>query len=140
MPFSEEDTEEILGTLHKLQKTKFLINDYKQHWRTTSLDVLFEGLLDEVRELQISLAQGRIANSQLECADIANFSAMICDHIRNTELGLDADFANRNKLMNLINTLESRHRKEILKLLSTAIKEDKVELLLDGANKEIMCL
>ena len=140
MPCSEEDTEEILGTLHKLQKTKFLINDYKQHWRTTSLDVLFEGLLDEVRELQISLAQGRIANSQLECADIANFAAMICDNIRNTELRLDADFANRNELMNLINTLGSRHRKEILELLSAAIKEDKVELLLDGANKEMMCL
>jgi hypothetical protein len=140
MPFSEEDTEEILGTLHKLQKTKFLINDYKQHWRATSLDVLFKGLLDEVQELQISLAQRRIANSQLECADIANFAAMICDNIRNTTEWSEKSFADRPDLIQLINNLETSRREELLDLLSIVIQEGKVDRLLDVANREIMCL
>lgn len=67
----------------EVQKTKAMVNMHKQHWSEVSLQELLEGLQREIVELEDSIDHGRVANAQLECADIANYAAMIFDKIRN---------------------------------------------------------
>ena len=52
-------------------------NDHKGGWEECSLDVLFDRLKNEVRELQKAIAEEPDVNVMFEAADVANFAMMI---------------------------------------------------------------
>jgi len=56
-------------------------NKHKAHWSTVDQLWLLDRLKDEVEELQIAIQEG--VDVVPECADVANFAAMIADNARN---------------------------------------------------------
>ena len=57
-------------------------NDYKEGWRLSTIDYLFNCLLFEVAELHTAIYNDEITkayNISKECIDIANFAMMIRD-------------------------------------------------------------
>ena len=58
-------------------------NAHKAHWDTVDQSWLLGRLKDEVEELQIAMKEG--LDVIPECADVANFAAMIADNARNAK-------------------------------------------------------
>ena len=56
-------------------------NAHKAHWQTVTNQWLFDRLKQEVAELENALADG--IDIVHECADVANFAAMIADNVTN---------------------------------------------------------
>ena len=79
---NEANIIENLRLFQEVQKTKAIINTHKTYWKDVTLQELLDGLDREVIELKESLREGRIANTQLECADVANYAAMIFSKVR----------------------------------------------------------
>ena len=59
----------------KLEKNRHKGN----RWRTTSTTTLLTDLLHEVWELETAMRTGSTEDVAKECADVANFTAMILD-------------------------------------------------------------
>ena len=60
---------------------KLKLNRNKGGWADTSNAVLLDRIKAEVFELEESLIDGDISNAIIECADIANFCAMLADNL-----------------------------------------------------------
>lgn len=73
---------ENLRIFQEIQKAKALVNTHKTYWKDVALQDLLDGLDREVIELKEAIRDGKIANTQLECADVANYAAMIFSKIR----------------------------------------------------------
>ena len=58
-------------------------NQHKKHWDTVTNKWLLERLKEEVKELEEALLLNNDEDVRLECADVANFAAMIADNRRN---------------------------------------------------------
>jgi len=58
---------------------KLRLNKKKAHWSTVTQKWLLERLKEEVEELEDAMVNGGDVKS--ECADVANFAAMIADNI-----------------------------------------------------------
>lgn len=80
--------------LAEKMETKLKINDHKVHWSSCSFEYLFNRLKEETNELLSELARNDLSDVKnlsdeareaivLECADIANFAAMIAENISN---------------------------------------------------------
>ena len=61
---------------------KMRLNKHKAHWSTVSQEWLFNRLIGEVDELMkaVTFGDGDVIS---ECADVANFAAMIADNHSN---------------------------------------------------------
>jgi len=64
--------------MQKLRK-----NSHKAHWSTVTNGWLFARLREEVDELRSALHNETPDDIANECADIANFAAMIADNVQN---------------------------------------------------------
>jgi len=60
---------------------KLEMNSCKAHWNTVTNAYLLKRMKNEVSELESAL-NGDGENIELECADVANFAAMIADNVR----------------------------------------------------------
>lgn len=56
-------------------------NSHKAHWNTVTNYWLLARMMDEIRELQDAMATDSPEMIADECADVANFAAMIADNI-----------------------------------------------------------
>lgn len=73
----------IVAYLGQRQLEKFAENRHKPHWERASCRYLLGRLRQEVNELEIAMAKGHFAPADeviSECADVANFAAMIADN------------------------------------------------------------
>ena len=75
---NEEEEETIVNNLASYMKWKLRNNAHKEHWRQTPIQVLLRRLREETNELEKALEHGNFV--QEECADVANFAAMILDN------------------------------------------------------------
>ena len=78
------DDMELVNSLAIDMLFKLRQNCHKAHWNTVSNAYLFERLKEEVAELESALS-GDSEDVMLECADVANFAAMIADNSHNVE-------------------------------------------------------
>jgi len=76
-----EDEQRIVRDLGIVQLGKLRANKHKPDWQAESVDDLFAFLLLEVEELRAALLIGKRAHVALECADVANFAAMLADRV-----------------------------------------------------------
>lgn len=75
---SEEHEElEIVHRLSKVMRRKLAENRHKDHWLTYDPFDVLDNLLREVGELEVEMSSGDLNSIEEECADIANFAAMI---------------------------------------------------------------
>jgi len=56
-------------------------NSHKEHWKNCSINHLIEMMELEINELKHELIEMDLNEARRECADIANFAAMIHDNI-----------------------------------------------------------
>ncbi len=81
-PRDELDDVAVVDGLRIEMIRKMRANAHKAHWSTVSQSDLFNRLLDEVIEMWDSLYDGTHDDVISECADVANFAAMIADNER----------------------------------------------------------
>jgi NTP pyrophosphatase (non-canonical NTP hydrolase) len=74
------EEQDIVRRLSFWQLRKLRENRYKRHWRKDSTDALLLHLRSEIIELHASIRRKDAPITvALECADVANFAAMIAD-------------------------------------------------------------
>lgn len=74
---------EVVSDLSADMLLKLRHNKQKAHWSTVSNDWLLTRLKEEVSELECALESGE--GIVYECADVANFAAMIADNVRRAD-------------------------------------------------------
>jgi hypothetical protein len=57
-------------------------NNHKDHWCSCSFEHLTHRLFDEILEMHIAIEWQSYEEAIRECADVANFAAMIADNCR----------------------------------------------------------
>lgn len=73
----------LVNNLGRIQLEKLRLNCRKSHWGDCSIPWLVKRLQEEVGELfEALLFDGDCYEIEQECADIANFAAMIADNKR----------------------------------------------------------
>ena len=76
---TEVEEKMLVNDLTRRQLKKLRANSYKSHWRDDIPSRMFRRLCEEVGELGEVLMEGDSIAISLECADVANFAAMIHD-------------------------------------------------------------
>jgi len=71
----------IVSALKAPMLEKLRSNGHKPHWRECSINDLIEMMEGEIQELKDELIEMNLEEALRECADIANFAAMIYDNI-----------------------------------------------------------
>ena len=79
-PRDPREDHRIIAALSERMADKMEKNRHKAHWNTVSQAWLFSRLEEELTELEQALMLGGDVES--ECADVANFAAMIADNWR----------------------------------------------------------
>lgn len=82
-----EEERRLVDQLRVYQLQKLDEHRWKGHWEGDDLELLMILLRSEVRELEYELFEGGSAGVStrkvlLECADVANFAAMIADVVK----------------------------------------------------------
>lgn len=79
----KKEEECLVGNLGRIQLEKLRLNCRKSHWESCSIPWLLRRLQEEVGELfEALLLEGDPYEIEQECADIANFAAMIAQNKR----------------------------------------------------------
>ena len=74
------DEERIVSQLADAMRGKLLENCYKPSWQEAKAETLLGLLISEVMELQGAVESGSVSDVYRECADVANYAAMIVDN------------------------------------------------------------
>ena len=71
----------IVEQLSAAMLTKLALNRHKEHWTHATEDRLCNLLYEKISALALSLHAGRTSDAVMECADAANYLAMIANNV-----------------------------------------------------------
>jgi hypothetical protein len=86
---SERNHQHLLTVLHPFQLEKLERDVSKGDWKKEHINDLVRNLEEEIMELWLELSSGTPESIIRECADIANFAAMIADKVMSEKDGAE---------------------------------------------------
>ena len=78
---SKKKNENLINKLGKVMLNKLEDNDHQSGWKDCTMSYFFNRVEQEVDELRDALFDGDKEEIKSECADVANFCAMIIDNL-----------------------------------------------------------
>ncbi len=78
----ERNNQELVSSFGVDMLLKLNMNNHKKHWSECSVEYLLHRIIFETLELHEALIHDDKGAAVRECADIANFAAMIADNLK----------------------------------------------------------